>query len=60
LLETRLKNVFDNYHSVQYFDEVFEKEQCNRTCDTCEANHSYDVLDVTTDAKTIVALGKRK
>lgn len=39
---------------------MFEKEQCNRTCDVCEANPSYDVMDVTIDAKHIIALGKRE
>jgi len=41
---------------LQYFSETFKKEQCNKTCDNCQNNFTYEKVDITEDTKHIVRL----
>lgn len=43
---------------LQHFDEKFDKKDCHRGCDTCEADRETILKDVTTHARGIIELVK--
>ncbi len=41
---------------LMYFDEEFDKKQCQKTCDNCKSQQVHEYRDITEAAKSIVRL----
>lgn len=44
---------------LRYFDEVFQREDCNRACDNCTSKSSFETQDFTDYAVIVIALVQR-
>ena len=41
---------------LSYFGEIFDKRNCNKSCDNCEKDESIPIIDVSEDAQNLIQL----